>query len=92
MTKTKKLTEQKKSLRLEVVTQMLTLITSGFAVVAALAWNDAIQSSVNEYIVPRFPNAGIWSKFIYAFVITILIVFITYQLSQVRSKFENRDK
>ena len=34
----------------ELLKQMITLSTSGFGLVAALAWNDAIQAFVKEYI------------------------------------------
>lgn len=61
---------------------MVTLSTSGFGLVAALAWNEAIQTFVREYV-DRYISvgSGIISRFIYAIIITILAVFITYQLS-----------
>ncbi len=72
----------------EVINQMITLSTSGFGLVAALAWNEAIQVFFKEYIQRFYPDqAGIISKFIYAIVITIFAVFITYQLSRLASKF-----
>lgn len=37
-----------KGLRLEIVRQMLTLATSAFGLVAALAWNTAIQTFIND--------------------------------------------
>jgi len=83
---------EEKSLHRELIKQSLTLVTSGFGVVAALAWNDAIQTFVKEYIEPRIPGSGIVSKFVYAALITCLIVFITYELSQLSSKFQNRKK
>lgn len=66
---------------------MLQLMTSGFGVVAALAWNDAIQSFVKEFIEPNIPGSGLISKFIYAALITSLIVLITYQLSTIAARF-----
>ena len=38
-----------KKFRQELVKQMVTLATAGFGLVAALAWNDAIQAFVTEY-------------------------------------------
>lgn len=80
-------TASQRSLHRELISQMLALLTSGFGVVAALAWNDAIQSFVKEYIEPALPGSGVVSKFIYALLITSLIVFITYQLSTIAARF-----
>lgn len=80
---------EKKSFRRELLEQMLTLSTAAFGLVAALAWNEAIKSFVDQYIQPYFPNTAIYYKFFYAVMVTILAVIITYQLSQIRSKFEH---
>ncbi len=85
--KKKQETPSERSLKRELTSQMLQLMTSGFGVVAALAWNDAIQSFVKEYIEPSIPGSGLISKFIYAALITSLIVFITYQLSTIAARF-----
>ncbi len=72
-----------KKLRQELFKQMITLSTSGFGLVAALAWNEAIQSFVNEYANKYLSvGSGIISKFVYAVLITGLAVFITYQLTK----------
>ncbi|MBI2036176.1 hypothetical protein HYT17_00870 [Candidatus Microgenomates bacterium] len=64
-----------KKLHLEIVRQMLTLATSGFGLVAALAWNNVIQEFVNSYIKIWLPGqSGIISLLIYAIAITILAV------------------
>lgn len=80
---------KKKALHKELVTQMVTLATSGFGLVAALAWNETIQQFVKDFIEPRIPGSGLLSKFIYALIITIFAVFITYQLSKIASKFND---
>lgn len=85
----KKQNEEKQKLHIEVVRQMLTLATSGFGLVAALAWNNVIQELVNNYIKKWLPNqGGIISLFIYAVLITSLAVFITLQLSKVIDRLE----
>lgn len=72
-----------KKLRQELFKQMITLSTSGFGLVAALAWNEAIQAFVNVYVNKYLSvGSGIISKFIYAVLITALAVFITYQLTK----------
>jgi|SRR3989344_5721872 len=82
---------EKKSFRRELVEQMLTLSTAAFGLVAALAWNEAIKSFVDQYIQPYFPETAIYYKFFYAIIVTLLAVIITYQLSQVSSKFGNKN-
>lgn len=80
-------------LQRELVTQMVTLATSGFGLVSALAWNSAIQGFVKEYIQKYFPNSAVWSQFIYAILITILAVLITYNLSRIAAHLsENKNK
>lgn len=78
-----------KKLPLLIVRQMLTLATSGFGFVAALAWNSVIQEFVNTSIKPYLPKgSGIISLAIYAVVVTMLAVFITYQLAKLAKKLE----
>jgi hypothetical protein len=84
--KKQKSPQKEKQLHIEVVRQMLTLATSGFGLVAALAWNNLIQDFVNNYIKKFLPGSGIWSLLIYALIITFLAVFITYQLSKILSR------
>jgi len=87
--KTKK--AKNKKLTIEVIRQMLTLSTSGFGLVAALAWNSVIQEFVNAYVKRWLPGqSGIISLLIYAVAITILAVFVTLQLSKVLDKFERK--
>ena len=65
----------------------LKLVTSGFGLVAALAWNELIKELVKEYIKPLFGEfSGLISLLIYAIVITALAVLVTYQLSKLAEK------
>ena len=48
-----------------------TLMTAAFGMIAALAWNDAIQSLIREFIDSE--NAVV-PKIIYAIVVTIIAV------------------
>jgi len=87
----RKETASEKKLHIELVKQMLTLATSGFGLVAALAWNSLIQEFVNSYVKKWLPaNSGIISLLIYAVVITVLAVFITYQLSKLSEKLQEK--
>lgn len=88
--KKQKARESKKKLHVEVVKQMLNLATSGFGLVAALAWNNVIQDLVNNYIKKYIPgNSGLISLFLYAVVVTLLAVMITMQLSHILEKLES---
>ena len=81
--------EEPKRLTVAVVKQMLTLATSGFGLVAALAWNSVIQEVVNDYVKKFLPNgSGIISLFLYAIVVTVLAVMVTLQLSEVLQRLE----
>ncbi len=74
-------------LKQKTIKQMLTLATSGFGLVAALAWNQFIQEAVNTYIEPLIGGAsGIISLFIYAVLVTILAVIVTYNLTRLVNK------
>lgn len=82
--------KEEKKFHEELITQLLALSTSGFGLVAALAWNQAIQSFVTQFIVPRIPGSGIISQLIYAVLITGLAVLITYQLSKISNHLESK--
>lgn len=62
---------------------MLTLATSGFGLVAALAWNQFIQEVIGDYIKPLVPGGStVISQLIYAVIVTVLAVAVTYNLSR----------
>jgi len=87
--KTASETEKKKELHVEVVKQMLTLATSGFGLVAALAWNSLIQDVIKTYIKPYFPEGSIISLIVYAVIVTVIAVIVTFQLSKLVKRLEN---
>lgn len=63
----------------EVLDKMVQLATAAFGLVAALAWNAAIQEVFDEF----FPQTGaILGKFFYAVVVTIIVVFVTIYLGR----------
>jgi len=88
-TKTNKKTKASKKLHVEAVKQMVTLSTSGFGLVAALAWNSVIQEFVGSYVKKWLPDgSGIISLLIYAIIVTILAVTVTLQLSRLSEKLQ----
>jgi hypothetical protein len=82
--------QKENRLDIEIMRQMLTLATSGFGLVAALAWNSLIQDLVNNYVKKWFPQgSSLLSLLIYAVVVTILAVVITLQLSKILQRLES---
>lgn len=59
---------------------MAALATAGFGLVAALAWNEAIQDLFKRIEV--FSRNSLVAKFIYAAVVTVIIVAVTYYLGR----------
>lgn len=81
--------QQQKRLHLLILKQMLTLTASGFGLVAALAWNSVIQEFVATLIKPYLPlGSGLISLAIYAVIITVIAVTVTYQLAKLLDKLE----
>lgn len=72
--------QEKTSLKLEILEKISGLATAGLGLVAALAWNDAIQAMFQSWF--PAPGDSIIAKLLYALVITILIVIITIQLGR----------
>jgi len=71
----------------EIQKQMLTLATGALGLVAALAWNQLIQELVSQYIKPLIGGAsGIVSLLIYAILVTILAVLVTYNLTKIAKR------
>lgn len=82
--------ENLKELPIAIVAQMITLSTSGFGVVVALAWNEAIKAFIESYVKPYLgKGSGIISLLIYAIGVTVLAVIVTMQLSIAHKKLEN---
>lgn len=73
--------QEMRELKVEVLSKMTDLATAGFGLVAALAWNEAIQSLVNVFL-PKNSSGGIIAQLIYAVIITIVVVIITLKLGK----------
>lgn len=83
----KKLTEEDKGFSKSIASEMLKLATSGLGLVAALAWNELIKELVEQYIKPfAGESSGVISLLVYAIVVTILAVAVTYSLSKLKNK------
>ena len=76
--------EHNKKIRIEVISKLSALITAGFGLVAALAWNDAIKSIVAKVF--GSPGDQIIAMVIYALIITLVAVFATIWISRIAQK------
>ena len=63
----------------------ITLILGGFGLVAALAWNEAIKS-LFEALFPK--KNELIGKFIYAIIVTIIVVIASLHLRKISEKKE----
>ena len=67
-------------LRAEIRERTLGYILAAFGFVAGLAWNDAIQTAI-AYLYP-LPENTLPAKFLYAIIISIVVVLISVSLSR----------
>ncbi len=89
----KRIKEEIKKYQLAAVKQMLTLATSGFGLVAALAWNELIRTFINDYIRTRISvGSAMISLTIYAIFVTIFAVIIILQLSRLVERLGEKEK
>ncbi|MDP3985759.1 MAG: DUF5654 family protein [bacterium] len=68
-----------REVRIKIFEQMLMLMTTGLGLVAALAWNDAIKGLV-AFLFPE--RSTIIASFLYAIVITAIVVIASIQLKK----------
>jgi hypothetical protein len=71
--------KEKDNLRLAVVERTSELVLAALSLVAALAWNDAIQTLFKQLFGEA---AGLYAKFLYAAFITAIIVVVTLRLTK----------
>jgi hypothetical protein len=61
-------------------------MTAAFGLVAALAWNTAIQ----ELFTRIFGNSGdLAAKFLYAVIVTVIVVFVTIRLGRLAERLKS---
>ena len=66
-----------------VMKTIITLVTTAFGLVAGLAWNDAIQKLIEQFI---GTGDALPSLFTYAIVVTVVAVIVTVLLARVAGK------
>jgi histone H3/H4 len=86
-----KLLTEAQEFRKQFFERLLRLVTSGFGLVSALAWNEVIKEVVKNYIKPVFgKTSGFISLVIYAILVTFLAVLVTYNLSRLAQRANRR--
>jgi hypothetical protein len=80
--------EEGEAVSSEVLDKLVELITAAFGLVAALAWNTAIQ----ELFTIIFPETGdLIAKFLYAVVVTVIVVFVTIRLGRLAERAKEQE-
>lgn len=85
----KKTKKEIQELRSQLINTVRSLAVTSLGLVAALAWNEAIQK-LFEVVFPNKANSLI-AMFIYALFITAIVVFVTYYLTKLARKVEKED-
>ena len=67
----------------EVLKTIITLITTAFALVAGLAWNDAIQALINTFMEA---GSALTGQLVYAVIVTVIAVVVSLLLGRAASR------
>lgn len=78
-----------KELRVEFFERFATLASGAFTFVAGLAWNEAVQNLIKQYI---SPGKTVLSQVVYAVVVTIIAIIAIMQINGIAKKIEKSDK
>jgi hypothetical protein len=80
-------TQTAEDIRLTILQRTYELMMAAFSLVAALAWNEAIQGLFLRLLGPA---QSLLAKFLYAIFLTIVIVYMGSRLSKVTKALEKR--
>jgi len=72
---------------------VVTLVTSAFGFIAALAWNDAITALIAKYLQPVFKGTGLGNTgvtVVKAIVLTILAVIVVVATQRVAGRYAKK--
>lgn len=81
----KKIKNEIGEIKREFKERTITLMLGGFALVAALAWNEAIKTLFETFFPKKSELIG---KFLYAIIVTFIVVLISLQLRKISEKKE----
>jgi uncharacterized membrane protein len=76
-----------KEIKQQIKRKIVEYIGAALGLVAALAWNDAIKSTIDYFFVT---GGGLIAKIVYAILISIIVVTITYYLVRIEKKDDSK--
>lgn len=81
--------ELARELKAETVRTFSMLIMSAFGLIAAFAWNEFVKEAINRYIAP---GQGLKSMLIYAILVTVLAVIVSFELGRLSAKYKDEEE
>lgn len=78
--------DKKKTLHEEVRERSISYMVAALGLVAGLAWNEAVKAAIEEFF-PLKANT-VFAKFVYAGLITLVVVLITVNLMRLVKREE----
>jgi Flp pilus assembly pilin Flp len=82
--------EKKLKVRIELVEKMSALITAAFGLVAALAWNSAIQNVFKQFF---GESESLTAQITYAVIVTVIAVYMAFLIGRAKASLtEKLDK
>jgi hypothetical protein len=85
----KRIKNEVEEVKKELKEKTITLILGGFGLVAALAWNEAIKSLFETFF-PKKSELILIGKFIYALIVTIIVVLVSLQLRKIAGSSDEK--
>lgn len=90
MSKLEKIKTEGEKLKSEVREKVVGYISAGLGVIVSLAWNEAIKALI-EHLFPLQKDT-ITAKFVYAGIMTLILVLVTVYLVKIFSKLDPEKK
>jgi len=84
-----RISKEGRAFKAEFFKTVSTMVVAAFSLVAALAWNNAITETLQRYL---NPGSRILSWFLYAVIVTLIAVLVTYYVGRISAKFTNEEK
>lgn len=81
-----KLKEERAKLQKEIREKTVGYIVAAFGLVAGLAWNEAVKAAI-EFVFPHSTDS-LFAKFLYAAMVTLIVVVISVYLVRLTKKEE----
>jgi hypothetical protein len=77
-------------LKIKIFRDLNSYLTTAFGLIVGLAWNDAVKSLI-DYWFPADEN-GLIAKFLYALILTLIVVIAGFYFSKFLSKREEENE